>query len=107
MKALAITSKQRSPLYPNLPTAQEQGFGYLTAAIWYGLFAPAGTPQAVVDRINADVRAVLRDPAFAEKNATSRNLTVVASTPQQFQSALREEVAAVGEMIQAAEVKPE
>jgi tripartite-type tricarboxylate transporter receptor subunit TctC len=107
MKALAITSKQRSPLYPNLPTAQELGYGYLTAAIWYGLFAPAGTPQPVVDRINADVRAILRDPAFAEKNATSRNLTVVANTPQQFQAALREEVASVGEMIRAADIKPE
>lgn len=107
MKALAITSRQRSPLYPNLPTAQEQGYGYLTAAIWYGLFAPAGTPQPVVDKINADIRAILRDPVFAEKNATSRNLTVVAGTPQQFQAALREEVAAVGEMIRAADVKPE
>lgn len=107
MKALAITSRQRSPLYPNLPTAQEQGYGYLTAAIWYGLFAPAGTPAGVVEKIHADVRAILRDPAFAEKNATSRNLTVVANTPQQFQAALREEVAAVGEMIRAAEVRPE
>ncbi|MBC5765834.1 Bug family tripartite tricarboxylate transporter substrate binding protein [Ramlibacter albus] len=107
MKPLAITSKQRSPLYPNVPTAQEQGYGYLNASIWYGLFAPAGTPQAVVDKINADVRALLRDPAFAEKNATSRNLTVVAGTPQQFAAVIREETAVVAEMIRAADVKPE
>jgi tripartite-type tricarboxylate transporter receptor subunit TctC len=107
MKPLAVTSKQRSPLFPNIPTAQEQGFGYLTAGIWFGLFAPAGTPQPVVEKINADLRAILRDPAFAEKNATSRSLTVVASTPAQFQARIREEVAEVGEMIRAAEVKPE
>jgi tripartite-type tricarboxylate transporter receptor subunit TctC len=107
MKPLAITSKQRSPLYPNVPTAQEQGYGYLNASIWYGLFAPAGTPQAVVEKINADVRALLRDPAFAEKNATSRNLTVVAGTAQQFAAVIREEVAVVAEMIRAADVKPE
>ncbi|MDB5941976.1 MAG: hypothetical protein JWQ13_1542 [Ramlibacter sp.] len=107
MKPLAITSKQRSPLLPNVPTAQEQGFGYMNASIWYGLFAPAGTPAAVVDKINADVRAILRDPAFAEKNVTSRNLRVVAGTPQQFQATIREETVAVGEMVRAAEVKAE
>lgn len=107
MKPLAITSKQRSSLFPDVPTAQEQGYGYLNASIWYGLFAPAGTPQPVVEKINADVRAILRDPAFAEKNVTSRNLRVVAGTPQQFQAGIREEVRAVGEMVRAAEVKPE
>ena len=107
MKPLAITSKQRSPLYPNVPTAQEQGYGYLNASIWYGLFAPAGTPAAVVEKINADVRAILREPQFAEKNATSRNLTVVANTPQQFAAVIKEETASVAEMIRAADVKPE
>jgi tripartite-type tricarboxylate transporter receptor subunit TctC len=107
IKALAITSKKRSPLYPNVPTAQEQGFGYLNAAIWYGLFAPAGTPQPVVEKINADIAALLRDPAFAQRNATSRNLSVVANSPQQFQAALHDEVASVGEMVRAAGVKPE
>jgi tripartite-type tricarboxylate transporter receptor subunit TctC len=107
MKPLAITSKQRSPQFPGVATAQEQGYGYMNASIWYGLFAPAGTPQPIVDKISADVRAILRDPAFAEKNATSRNLRVVAGTPQQFQASIREEAAAIGEMVKAAEVKPE
>jgi tripartite-type tricarboxylate transporter receptor subunit TctC len=107
MKPLAITSKERSALYPNVPTAQEQGYGYLNATIWYGLFAPAGTPSAVVERINADVRAILRDPVFAEKNLGSRNLRVVAGSPQQFQAVIREESTAVGEMVRAADVKPE
>jgi len=107
MKPLAITSKQRSSLYPDVPTALEQGYGYLDATIWYGLFAPAGTPPAIIEKINVDVRAILRDPVFAEKNITSRNLRVVASTPQQFQLMIRDEVTAVGEMVRAADVKPE
>lgn len=107
MKILAITSRHRSPLYPDVPTAAELGFGYLTASIWYGLFAPAGTPQPVVDKINADIAALLRDAAFAERNATSRTLRVVANTPSQFREAIREEVDAVGEMIRAAGIKPE
>jgi tripartite-type tricarboxylate transporter receptor subunit TctC len=107
VKPLAITSKERSALYPDVPTALEQGYAYLNASIWYGLFAPAGTPAAVVDRINADVRAILRDPAFAEKNLAARNLRLVASTPQQFLAVIREETAAMGEMMRAADVKPE
>lgn len=107
LKPLAIASRQRSPLFPNVPTVQEQGFGYLTASIWYGLFAPAGTPAAIVEKINADVRDVLRDPAFAQVNATARNLKVVAGTPQEFQTVIREEVKQVAEMIRVADVKPE
>lgn len=107
LKPLAITSNQRSPLFPNVPTAKEQGYGYLTASIWYGLFATGGTPAAVIEKINADVRAVLRDPHFAEKNVTARSLGVVASTSQQFQAAIADEVKQVEEMIRAADVKPE
>lgn len=107
MKPLAITSRQRSPLFPGVPTAQEQGYGYLAASIWYGLFAPAGTPQPIVDKINADVASVLRDPAFADKHATSRSLRVVADAPRQFQGLIQEEAAAMGEMIRAAGVTPE
>lgn len=107
VKPLAIASQKRSPLFPNVPTVQEQGYGYLTAAIWYGLFAPAGTPAAVVEKLNSDVRDVLSDPAFAQVNVTARNLNVVAGTPQAFQAAIREEVKQVAEMIRVADIKPE
>jgi tripartite-type tricarboxylate transporter receptor subunit TctC len=107
MKPLAIASKQRSPLFPNVPTVQELGYPYLSAGIWYGIFAPAGTPRPIVDKINADVRAILRDPQFAEKQITSKNLRVVAGTPQEFQAVIHEEVAGLAEMVRAADVKPE
>lgn len=107
LKPLAITSKQRSPMFPDVPTAQEQGYGYLNASIWYGLFAPAGTPQPVVDKIYHDVSALLKDPQFAQRNATSRNLRVIASTPREFQAAIQEESVQVGDMVKAAGVKPE
>lgn len=107
LKPLAITARKRSSLFPNVPTAQEQGFGYLSATIWYGLFATGGTPPAIVEKISADVRAILHDPQFAEKNVTARNLNVVASSPQQFQASIAQEVKEVAEMIRAADVKPE
>lgn len=90
-----------------VPTTQEQGFGYFKASIWYGLFAPAGTPAAVVQKVNADVAAVLSDPKFVEKNITARSLTLVASSSKQLQDTIREEVLAVKEMIQAANIQPE
>ncbi len=107
VKALAIASPRRAAQFPDVPTVAELGYPYLSASIWFGLFAPAGTPPAVVDKINADVRAILADPAFAERNATSKNLRVVAGTPAQFQQTIRDEVASMGEMIKAAGVQPE
>lgn len=65
LKALAVTSKQRSQLAPELPTMMEAKSADLSkfeATAWFGLFAPAGTPQAVVDRVNAAVNALLKKP---------------------------------------------
>jgi tripartite-type tricarboxylate transporter receptor subunit TctC len=107
MKALAIAGAKRSAQFPDVPTTAEQGYPYLRASIWYGLFAPAGTPQPVIDKINTDVVKLLRDPAFSEKQATSKGLDVVASTPQELAAMIREEVAATAEMVKAADIKPE
>lgn len=107
LKALAIAGKRRVAQFPDVPTAAELGFRYLQAPIWYGLFAPAGTPSAVVDRVKDDVRALLKTPAFAEKQATSRGLDVVASAPAELAAAIHEESASVGEMICAANVQAE
>jgi len=108
LKMLSIGSAKRLPQLLEFPTTAEAGNipGYI-AGTWFGLAVTAGTPRPIVDKINADVRAILRDPAFAEKNVTSRSLNVVASTPQQFAGRIRDEVGTVAEMIRAADVKPE
>lgn len=64
VKLLAITGTQRQESMPNLPTIAESGYPGFEALAWNGLFAPAGTPAAVVDKINADVNAALKDPAI-------------------------------------------
>jgi len=66
IKLLASTGTQRLPSLPNLPTVAEAGYPGFEALAWNGLFAPAGTPTEVVQRINADVNAVLQDPAVRE-----------------------------------------
>lgn len=68
VRPIAMFSNVRSPLLPDVPTAAEQGFGQVTQGEgWYGLFAPAGTPRAVVERVNAVLQAVLREPEVRQR----------------------------------------
>lgn len=107
LKALAIAGKKRSPQFPAVPTTAELGYPYVQASIWYGLFAPAETPAAIVDKIGADVRAILKTPAFTEMHVSSRGLDVVASSSQELAATIREETVLMGEMARAAGVQPE
>ena len=107
LKALAISGKRRSPKSPGVPTTAELGYPYVQASIWYGLFAPARTPPAIVEKIGADVRTILKTPAFAERHAESKGLDVVASTPQDLAAAILAEKTLTVEMIRAAGIQPE
>jgi tripartite-type tricarboxylate transporter receptor subunit TctC len=107
IKALAVAGTKRSTLFPDVPTTGEQGYPELQAAVWYALVAPAGTSEAVIARIAADVKAVLTRPDFAEKNATSRGLEVTAGGPNELRQAILNDVEVSREMARAAGVKPE
>ena len=107
LRPIAITGARRHSMFPNVPTSQEQGFGYLRSFIWYGLFAPAGTPESIVTKINRDIASVLKESDFAEKQIFSKGLAVMAGSPREFAEIIREDSALVGEMVKAAEVKPE
>jgi tripartite-type tricarboxylate transporter receptor subunit TctC len=67
VRGLAVTTAQRSVLLPQLPTLAESGYPTFVMPGWGGLMAPAGTPKAIVDRINADVQRAVQDPKVAEK----------------------------------------
>ena len=90
-----------------MPTTGEQGFPELQVSIWFGLFAPAGTPPAVLERIGDDARAILKAPPLIERHLASRGYEVVAGTGAELATAIREEVATVVETIKAAGVAPE
>ena len=62
VRALAVFDEARSPLMPNVPTAAEQGFDHLNLDAWMGLVAPAGTPASVVQKIHAELDAMLQSP---------------------------------------------
>ena len=67
LKPIAITSRQRNPLLPNVPTAQEGGVKDYEVSAWFGVFAPAGTPAAVVTRLNADLTAIVQAPDMQKR----------------------------------------
>ncbi len=67
LKPLAITSKERSPLLPNVPTARESGLRDYEVTAWFGIFAPAGTPAPVVSRLNTELTAVLQAPDMQKR----------------------------------------
>ena len=107
VKALAIAAKQRSPLFPDVPTTTEMGHPEILSFIWFGLAAPAGTPQAIVDKISADVREIVKQPAFTERFIATPGWTTVAATPAETDQIIKSELPIIRDMSAAAGVKPQ
>jgi tripartite-type tricarboxylate transporter receptor subunit TctC len=103
VKILAVSTPKRSPFLPDVPTLRESGID-VEADAWNGLIAPGGTPKAIVDRINADVVAIVREPAARAKLATQL-MEVVGSSPEQFRAQIDGEIARWAPVIKAADVK--
>jgi tripartite-type tricarboxylate transporter receptor subunit TctC len=107
LRPLAIAAKERSSLFPDVPTSREEGYGYMQAGVWMGMFAPAGTPRSVIDKLHADTTAIVRVPDFSAKHISALGWDVVANTPNQFAGSIREEMTVMGEMFRALDIKPE
>jgi len=106
VKLLAVSSAARSPLMPDAPTLAETGLGAYPVHVWWGLVAPAATPDAVIAKVNADVNAVIREPATAEFLA-KQFLEPTAGMPQEFAAFLKADRAKIGEMIKAYDIPPQ
>jgi tripartite-type tricarboxylate transporter receptor subunit TctC len=91
LRALAVTTPQRNPAFPNLPTAIEAGVPGYDFASWGGLFAPAGTPREVVMRLNAEVARALASDDL-RKRFDDMGLVAKASSPEDFGSFLQAEM---------------
>lgn len=104
LKALGLAMAQRSPLLPDVPTLGEQGFPGIEMNGWYGLFAPKGTPAAVVDRLNAALRAALADSGV-ERRILAAGDVPASSTVEQFSATVRADYQRFGGII--AELKIE
>jgi tripartite-type tricarboxylate transporter receptor subunit TctC len=91
LRGLAVTTAQRNPSFPDLPTAAEAGVPGYDFASWGGLFAPAGTPRAIVQKLNAEVGAALANPELSKRFA-DMGLQAKHSTPEAFGKFLQEEI---------------
>ena len=106
LKALAVTSKSRSPVLPNVPTVAEQGYPDFEAVAFIGMMAPARTPQPVIDRVNADLQKVLAMPEVKDKLA-AQGFTAEWSKPADFRRYLEAEIPKWGAIVKGASVKVE
>ncbi len=104
LRALAITGKQRSAVLPDLPTAAESGLPGYDVSAWYGLLAPAGTPRAIIDRLNREVRKALQAPDILQRLAADGS-EPVGSSPEEFRAFIRDEIAKWGKAVKAAGAK--
>ena len=80
---LAVTTAQRDPVLPNVPTVAEAGIAGFEATAWWGILAPAKTPPAIVARMNEELGKVLRDPAIRER-LSGQGMNIIASSPDAF-----------------------
>lgn len=98
LRAIAVTSLQRAPSLPDVPTVAESGFPGYEDYTWIAFFAPTGTPRAIVDRLNAEIDRILRLPDVKERLAVLA-FDYTPNTPQQFAQYVRNEVAKWGKVV--------
>jgi tripartite-type tricarboxylate transporter receptor subunit TctC len=106
LRALAVTSAERSPAFPQLPTVSEAGVPGYAAESWYGLFAPAKTPPDIVDRLNRSAALAVQSEAF-KKLGVNEGLVLIAAPPQELDRYLRGEEARWRKVIEDAGIKVE
>jgi tripartite-type tricarboxylate transporter receptor subunit TctC len=106
LRPLAVAAKSRMKLLPDVPTAAEGGVANYEASSWFGIAAPAGTPQPIVERLHKEIAAAVRSPAMQERLAKT-GAQLVGNTPQEFAAQIRAERVRWGEIIKAAGIKAE
>ena len=104
VRPLAVTGTRRSPVFPDLPTVAEAGIAGYETVSWGGIVAPAGLPKAIVDKINADLRKALANPALRERFKTL-DTEPDGGTPQEFVELVRRETPKWAEVVKRSGAK--
>ena len=105
LRAIAVTSAQRSALFPDLPTVAEAGLPGYEATSWNGIVVPAATPAPVVARLNAEINKILQAPDIRAKLA-DLGYEPVGGTPEEFAAYIAREEAKWGKIVKASNIKP-
>ena len=106
-KVIGITTAKKSPLDPSWATPRDAGIEDLDASIWVGLFAPKGTPQPVVDKLNGEVRKTLADPDLKKRFVESGGAEAVGLSSSEFLTRIKQDAERYGRVVKAAGVKAE
>jgi tripartite-type tricarboxylate transporter receptor subunit TctC len=101
LRAIAVGGTERLSAFPDVPTVAEQGFPGFETSAWSGLMAPAGTPPAIVARLNAAVNAALRDPATIKRLSPGGELQMLGGASEHFGAYLRSEIAKWQKVVKA------
>jgi len=103
LKAIAIASAERSPLLPDVPTFKESGLDYRTGT-WFGLLAPAKTPDSIIETLARQVTDVLKEPAVRDR-IVEQGAELVGNTPVEFRVFLKEETGRLAAVVRNAKMQ--
>ena len=106
LKALAVTSLQRNPSMPDVPTVDESGLPGFKNVTWHSILVPAGTPKAIVTRLNAEIVKIVQSAEVKER-LEGQGLTPVGSPPEQVTKMMREESAEVAKLVKLIGLQPQ
>jgi tripartite-type tricarboxylate transporter receptor subunit TctC len=106
LRALAVTSKERHPLLPDVPTTAEVGLPQLTITNWTGIMVPASTPAAILAKVNADANAALAEPEM-KKRIIEQGFQPVVTTPAEAKAFFDAEIARWGKLVRERNIKPD
>jgi tripartite-type tricarboxylate transporter receptor subunit TctC len=106
LRALAISTAQRSKYLPDVPTLAESGLADVVITAWHGIVAPINTPRAIIERLTAELNAALADPSVVERLDAIGSIAAPGSA-EQFAQQIRRDLARYGQIVKAAGIKPE
>lgn len=104
LRALAVTTTKRSPAVPDLPTIAESGLSGYEVPVWYGILAPAGTPKEIVIKLYKEIKDVLYSPDIKER-LSILGAEPVGSTPEEFETFIKAEIARWAKVIKDADIR--
>ena len=107
MRALAVTGDTRIPSLPDVPTMAEQGFPGFSAEAWWAIYAPTGTPKAIIDKLNAEIVKITKEPAINKQLTEAMGMNIKASTPEALGAFTKSEMDRWAKVIKENNIKPD
>ena len=107
MTPLVMMNNIRSPNFPDVPLLSETGYTGAPSRSWYGLFAPAGTPKPIVDKLAKEVASIVSDPKFRDRHLSARSLVPAINTPEQFAEDIKKDRSVAKQVVKDAGMEPQ